>query len=351
MISLGAPHTHIAQLAAFEASGLLQLGEWHGCADLLRVVLGSTPGPMPDVTARLTAALLSCRQGRQAEAEAHLCRAEELFTARRFLGLEFDAVRAELALAAGDHQRAIAAAVTGVEGGAVPPDLCERLIPLAARAAADLIQMLRDRGTDPGPAAARLDDLRRRYPAVVADSRPGPKYQALVNAMQAWYDAEVQRGQQDAGEGAAWQRAAQALADSELPWDEAYARWRAAEALAKNGATRDAPAAELRRAHELAQDLQAAPLLADIEALAQSARVSLVPIEKGPQTPTDALPGLTPREREVLAYVAAGRTYAEIARELVLSVKTVSVHVSHLLDKTGTTNRVELAQLARRVQK
>jgi DNA-binding NarL/FixJ family response regulator len=45
----------------------------------------------------------------------------------------------------------------------------------------------------------------------------------------------------------------------------------------------------------------------------------------------------------------AGRTYGEIARELVLSEKTVSVHVSHLLHKTGTTNRVELAQLARRL--
>jgi DNA-binding NarL/FixJ family response regulator len=45
----------------------------------------------------------------------------------------------------------------------------------------------------------------------------------------------------------------------------------------------------------------------------------------------------------------AGRTYGEIARELVVSEKTVSVHVSHLLHKTGTANRVELAQLARRV--
>jgi DNA-binding CsgD family transcriptional regulator len=33
----------------------------------------------------------------------------------------------------------------------------------------------------------------------------------------------------------------------------------------------------------------------------------------------------------------------------VLSEKIVSVHVSHLLHKTGTTNRVSLAQLARRV--
>jgi DNA-binding NarL/FixJ family response regulator len=169
--------------------------------------------------------------------------------------------------------------------------------------------------------------------------------------MQAWYDAEVQRGQLDPGAAVGWQRAAQALADAELPWDEAYARWRAADALAKDRTARDAAGAELRRAYELAQELQAMPLLADVEALAHSARVSLTPVQERPPSDADALPGLTPREREVLAYVAAGRTYAEIARELVLSEKTVSVHISHLLDKTGTNNRVELAQLARRVQK
>jgi DNA-binding NarL/FixJ family response regulator len=61
------------------------------------------------------------------------------------------------------------------------------------------------------------------------------------------------------------------------------------------------------------------------------------------------LPDLTPREREILAHIAAGRTYSEIARELVISDKTVCVHVSHLLHKTGSANRVELAQLARRL--
>jgi DNA-binding CsgD family transcriptional regulator len=42
----------------------------------------------------------------------------------------------------------------------------------------------------------------------------------------------------------------------------------------------------------------------------------------------------------------AGRTYAEIAAELVISEKTVSSHISNLLRKTGATNRVHLARLA-----
>ncbi|MBL7261185.1 response regulator transcription factor [Actinoplanes sp. LDG1-01] len=57
--------------------------------------------------------------------------------------------------------------------------------------------------------------------------------------------------------------------------------------------------------------------------------------------------GLTSRENEVLGHVVAGRTNAEIAAELVLSEKTVSVHVSNMLRKTGAANRIELARWAR----
>jgi DNA-binding CsgD family transcriptional regulator len=58
--------------------------------------------------------------------------------------------------------------------------------------------------------------------------------------------------------------------------------------------------------------------------------------------------GLTPREREVLTHLVAGRTYAEIASALFISEKTVSVHVSNVLRKTGTMNRVDAATWAQR---
>ncbi len=44
----------------------------------------------------------------------------------------------------------------------------------------------------------------------------------------------------------------------------------------------------------------------------------------------------------------AGRSCAEIAEELFISQKTVGVHVSNLLRKTGTANRVAVAAWARR---
>jgi DNA-binding CsgD family transcriptional regulator len=351
MNSLGAPHSYVAWVSALEALALLRIGDWRGCRDRLRVALGSTPGPIADAMARTTAALLSCRQGRRSEAETHLAGAEELFGEHSSFRLQLDPVRAELAVTSGDTERAFAAALAGVEVEGPPPEFCERLLPIAARAVADQAQMFRDRGESPAPAVARLDDLRSRYPTVVADPAAGRSYPVQVRAMQAWYDAEVLRGEDDPAAATAWLRAAQACADAELAWDEAYTWWRAAEALVKDRTARSDAAAALRRAHELAMDLLAAPLLREVEALAQSSRVSLAAIEESqPPAGTAALPGLTPREREILADIVAGRTYREIARELVLSEKTISVHVSHLLHKTGAANRVELAQLARRAE-
>ena len=55
---------------------------------------------------------------------------------------------------------------------------------------------------------------------------------------------------------------------------------------------------------------------------------------------------LTPREREVLRYIARGYAYKEIARELHISAKTVETHVSAVLRKLQLTNRYELSRWA-----
>lgn len=67
-----------------------------------------------------------------------------------------------------------------------------------------------------------------------------------------------------------------------------------------------------------------------------------------PRREDDALAGLTPREREVLALVAEGRTNASIARQLWLTEKTVETHVRSILGKLdlpqdGDTHRRVLA--------
>ncbi|WP_443029613.1 response regulator [Spirillospora sp. NBC_01491] len=64
------------------------------------------------------------------------------------------------------------------------------------------------------------------------------------------------------------------------------------------------------------------------------------------QRARDALEVLSPRENEVVLAVARGRTNAEIAAELLMTVATVKAHVSHVLGKLGLDNRTQVALLA-----
>jgi DNA-binding NarL/FixJ family response regulator len=64
---------------------------------------------------------------------------------------------------------------------------------------------------------------------------------------------------------------------------------------------------------------------------------------RGEETPTDPL---TPRELEIVKLVAEGHTSDEIAEALVISKKTVEHHRSHILEKLGMRDRVELTRYA-----
>jgi len=55
---------------------------------------------------------------------------------------------------------------------------------------------------------------------------------------------------------------------------------------------------------------------------------------------------LTPREKEVLRYIARGYLYKEIALRLTISAKTVEAHVSSVLRKLQLSNRHELSRWA-----
>jgi DNA-binding CsgD family transcriptional regulator len=56
--------------------------------------------------------------------------------------------------------------------------------------------------------------------------------------------------------------------------------------------------------------------------------------------------GLTPREREIAAFVARGCSNREIAEALVLGDRTIETHVSNILAKLGFTSRVQIAAWA-----
>jgi DNA-binding NarL/FixJ family response regulator len=114
----------------------------------------------------------------------------------------------------------------------------------------------------------------------------------------------------------------------------------------------------------MAVELGATPLRVAIESIGTRSRIAVdkpadasVPIEEplaesghavDTRGPAEIL-GLSAREWEVLELVAAGRSNAEIAETLFISPKTASVHVTHILDKLGVSNRVEAATIAVRV--
>jgi DNA-binding CsgD family transcriptional regulator len=58
---------------------------------------------------------------------------------------------------------------------------------------------------------------------------------------------------------------------------------------------------------------------------------------------------LSPREYEVLAIIAEGRTNREIAERLFISERTVAVHVRNILAKLGVSGRVEATSVAIRL--
>jgi DNA-binding NarL/FixJ family response regulator len=120
-------------------------------------------------------------------------------------------------------------------------------------------------------------------------------------------------------------------------WQELDAPYDAARVrVALAGAYRalddgDAAALELDAAEAVFERLGAAPDAARVHAL------------RG----RPALPGgLTDREAEVLALVAAGRSNREIAEALVLSSKTVARHLSNIFAKLGVASRTQAAAYA-----
>ena len=91
------------------------------------------------------------------------------------------------------------------------------------------------------------------------------------------------------------------------------------------------------RARATARQLGAQPLLDELRSLGS-----------GPGRNDTSSATLTPREREILALVAEGRSNGEIGKLLFISAKTVSVHVSNILGKLDASGRTEAAAIARR---
>jgi DNA-binding CsgD family transcriptional regulator len=121
--------------------------------------------------------------------------------------------------------------------------------------------------------------------------------------------------------------------------ETARSQARLAAVLRAAGRGADA-AAQASLAREVARAVGAEPLLADVRAL------GLAPAPR-PAAPRGAV-AITDRERDVLALLVEGRSNRQVAQQLYISEKTVSVHVSNILAKLGVRSRAEAAAVARR---
>jgi DNA-binding NarL/FixJ family response regulator len=157
----------------------------------------------------------------------------------------------------------------------------------------------------------------------------------VLAAYAAWHAAEEGTGP--------WSAAVEAWDGLGRPYRAADARLRAAEVALADG-DRSAAGDHLRVAVRQASDLGARALVSEIELLARSSRLDV-----GARSSVPAVAGLTVRETEVLRLVAAGRSNKDIAAELFISAKTVSVHVSNVLAKFGVRTRGEAAATAHRL--
>jgi DNA-binding CsgD family transcriptional regulator/tetratricopeptide (TPR) repeat protein len=135
-----------------------------------------------------------------------------------------------------------------------------------------------------------------------------------------------------------WREAVDRFETYGAPYELATVRARFATLLTATG---DAEGAreQIAAATEAARALGAEPLL---QLMGAPVRTAAVP------TSAPARAALTPRESEILALVAEGRSNGEIGRQLFISTKTVSVHVSNILGKLGAAGRTEAAAIARR---
>jgi DNA-binding CsgD family transcriptional regulator len=130
-------------------------------------------------------------------------------------------------------------------------------------------------------------------------------------------------------------------------WREAATLWQTAGAPYEHALalTHSPDTPDLLAALAIADDLGARPLARRIRARLRALGVARIP--RGPSERTRASPaGLTTRQTEVLRLLVQGRTNAEIAGELVLSVRTVDTHVAALLAKLGVRDRRDAAARA-----
>jgi DNA-binding CsgD family transcriptional regulator/tetratricopeptide (TPR) repeat protein len=340
-------------LELLEAEIAFDTGDWAYAADHMleaRPFTGTTY-----VNSLLRRAELALGHGDSATARDLLEQTQEAtryLDEPQFLGV-LGALLAELERRAGDldaGRAAVQAALDRIETCTDDVVRLARVATIGAVIEADAAQRARDVGDREAERRALMEaDFHLARVRAAADDG-GPIESAWLGSAEAEHARGVARP-----DPALHEAAAQTWEALNRPYPGAIMRWRASEGHIAAG-DRDAAAAALDRAHAVAAGLGAGWLRGEIEGLAARARITLT--AAGTPAPETTAPppaeeedpfGLTPRERQVLALVAEGRTNREIGETLFMAEKTASVHVSRILAKLDVRSRTEAAAVAHRL--
>ena len=328
-------------MAVNAAEDLLRLGRWEETRTQLDELSRRRLGPTAKVLYESVAGRLDVACGRFDDAEAEFARVRELWQPggpTESLPAVY-AGWAESFLWRGDPAGASERVREGFAaiGDAVDPLNMPVLFNVGARAAAD--------AGDP-PAAAEellvgLEELLRQHS--IGGFVP-PDSAAHLAACR----AEVARARGEPG-AELWTAARSAWERVGQPYPAAYAAWREGEARLLDDRQRAAASEPLRAAASAAERLGAGPLRQRVLRLAEWGRLDLGERAPAAAAVAPAPAGLTARELQVLRLIAEGLTDREIAERLVISVKTASHHVSHILGKLNARGRVEAASKAQQL--
>ncbi|MDX6203152.1 MAG: hypothetical protein QOJ83_2652 [Frankiales bacterium] len=337
-----------AFLTGNRVESMVRLGRWAEAEHLIMTTLAAEPEGVFAASVLEVRAQMAVLAGRYDDARA------ALESTRRLMGdkseSQFDSplafTSAELARVTGDLTGALdllRPLLRESDSDAWSARYNWPLAWLGTRIQADLAIRARDRRRQAEPLDAVVEHA---VAAFQVNNPPAQGFRAMCAGERSRYA--------DDHDPAPWETAATIWRDLGRAYELAYCLLRLTEIHALAG-KREAAERSVTEAHGLATRIGATPLIEQAEQLARQARLSFG-AEPMPQAPGSAAEedklsryALTPRELDVLLMLADGRSNPEIAKELFISPKTASVHVSNILAKLGVSGRVEAATLVHRL--
>ncbi|HEY0248843.1 MAG TPA: AAA family ATPase [Gryllotalpicola sp.] len=320
-------------------SALAALGEWDEALTVARTALSEHISPSMGMYLHNEIIEIQTLRGEWAEAEAHIALAREQFGDGLYaLQLVFN--EAGHALWHGEPGEAATkiAAVSEELREQDDPSMLLQGVQIALRSYADAHESRFPRARN-----AQADAIAQSLIALSRGVGSSEELSPFALNLQRSCEAEFAR-LHERDEIVQWRAIADAARESGFVFDEAYARYRGGLRALGQRSSGEASAL-LARAHELAAQLQARPLLERITSIVRAGGLKLDAATAVPSaTRSAAVAGLSDRELQVLELIADGLPNRDIAQRLYISERTVGVHVSRILGKLGVRNRTEAAR-------